>query len=31
VPVQHLMPDGRLADHRPAEGAVISEGEVRWP
>jgi uncharacterized protein (DUF488 family) len=31
VPVRHLMPDGRLADHHPAEGAVVSEGEVYWP
>ena len=31
APVQHLMPDGRLADHRPAEGAVLDGGAVRWP
>jgi uncharacterized protein (DUF488 family) len=31
VPVRHLMPDGRLADHRPAEGAVLADGLVRWP
>jgi uncharacterized protein (DUF488 family) len=31
VPVRHLMPDGRLAEHRPAEGAVLSDGLVRWP
>jgi uncharacterized protein (DUF488 family) len=31
VPVQHLMPDGRLAPHRPAEGAVVRQGAVRWP
>lgn len=32
VPVRHLMPDGRLADHRPAEGARLdSEGFVWWP
>jgi uncharacterized protein (DUF488 family) len=32
VPVQHLMPDGRLADHRPSEGAVVVDaGQVRWP
>ena len=32
VPVEHLMPDGRLTAHRPSEGAVLGEdGEVRWP
>ncbi len=32
VPVAHLMPDGRLAPHRPSEGAVLGEdGLVRWP
>jgi uncharacterized protein (DUF488 family) len=31
VPVRHLMPDGRLADHRPADGAVPDGGLVRWP
>ena len=32
VPVQHLMPDGRLADHRPSGGAVVDpDGTVRWP
>ena len=31
VPVQHLMPDGRPADHRPSEGAVVDAGVVRWP
>ena len=31
VPVQHLMPDGRLAPHRPSEGAVLHGGVVRWP
>jgi len=31
VPVRHLMPDGRLADHRPADGAVLEGGLVRWP
>jgi uncharacterized protein (DUF488 family) len=31
-PVQHLMPDGRLAAHRPSEGAVVGpDGLVRWP
>src|SRR3712207_7126763 len=32
LPVDHLMPDGRLTPHRPAEGAVLSaDGSVRWP
>src|SRR3712207_4945360 len=31
VPVQHLMPDGRLTPHRPSEGAVVENGTVRWP
>jgi uncharacterized protein (DUF488 family) len=31
VPVQHLMPGGRLSLHRPAEGAVVQDGAVRWP
>jgi len=32
VPVHHLMPDGRLAEHRPSEGAVLgADGVVRWP
>ena len=31
VPVTHLMPDGRLTPHRPADGAVLSAGAVRWP
>ena len=31
VPVQHLMPGGRLAPHRPSEGAVLEDGAVRWP
>src|SRR3712207_6248353 len=31
VPVHHLMPDGRLTPHRPSEGAVLSDGTVRWP
>jgi uncharacterized protein (DUF488 family) len=31
VPVQHLMPDGRLSPHRPSGGAVVEDGEVRWP
>ncbi|MCZ2821458.1 DUF488 domain-containing protein [Modestobacter sp. VKM Ac-2977] len=32
LPVDHLMPDGRLTPHRPAEGAVRgADGSVRWP
>ncbi len=32
VPVAHLMPDGRLADHRPSQGAVVTaDGTLRWP
>jgi uncharacterized protein (DUF488 family) len=32
VAVAHLMPDGRLAPHRPSEGAVVGDdGLVRWP
>ena len=32
VEVQHVMPDGRLAPHRPSEGAVVDAvGAVRWP
>ena len=32
VPVQHLMPGGRLSPHRPSEGAVVDpDGTVRWP
>jgi uncharacterized protein (DUF488 family) len=31
VPVDHLMPDGRLAPHRPSEGAVVDAGVVHWP
>jgi uncharacterized protein (DUF488 family) len=32
VPVHHLMPDGRLAEHRPSEGAVLGDDDaVRWP
>ncbi len=32
LPVGHLMPDGRVAPHRPAEGAVLgADGLVRWP
>ena len=32
VPVAHLMPDGRLAGHRPSEGAVPGpDGLLTWP
>jgi uncharacterized protein (DUF488 family) len=32
VPVDHLMPDGRLTPHRPSEGAVPGDdGLIRWP
>src|SRR4051794_37858844 len=32
VAVTHLMPDGRLTEHRPSEGAVPADGgTVRWP
>ncbi|SDO13250.1 DUF488 family protein [Geodermatophilus sp. DSM 45219] len=32
VPVQHLMPGGRLSPHRLSEGAVLSgDGEIHWP
>ena len=31
VPVQHLMPGGRLAPHRPSEGAVLLDPAVHWP
>lgn len=32
VRVQHLMPDGRLSEHVPAEGARLgADGLVRWP
>ena len=32
VPVRHLMPDGRLAEHRPSEGAVRGDdGLIYWP
>jgi len=32
VPARHVMPDGRVADHRPAEGARLgADGLVRWP
>ncbi|MBN1091946.1 DUF488 domain-containing protein [Blastococcus sp. TML/M2B] len=32
VPVTHLMPDGRQAPHRTADGAVLAaDGLVHWP
>jgi uncharacterized protein (DUF488 family) len=32
VPVTHVLPDGRVAAHRPAEGARLgADGLVRWP
>ena len=32
LPVDHLMPDGRLAAHRPSDGAVLgADGAVCWP
>jgi uncharacterized protein (DUF488 family) len=32
VAVSHLMPDGRVAPHRPSAGAVVGpDGLVRWP
>ena len=32
VPVQHLMPDGGLAEHRPADGARLgADGVLHWP
>ena len=31
VPVQHVMPDGRLPPHRPSAGAVVRDGELHWP
>jgi uncharacterized protein (DUF488 family) len=32
VAVQHVMPDGRLAPHRPSDGAVVDpDGTLRWP
>jgi uncharacterized protein (DUF488 family) len=32
LPVDHLMPDGRLAPHQPAAGAVRDpEGALWWP
>ncbi|MET8837600.1 hypothetical protein ABZV78_27305 [Micromonospora sp. NPDC004540] len=31
VPVAHLMPDGRLTPHRPAEGARrLPDGHLLW-
>lgn len=31
VPVEHVMPDARLAPHRPSDGAVLVDGQLRWP
>jgi uncharacterized protein (DUF488 family) len=32
VTVRHVLPDGRLGEHRPAEGARLgADGLVRWP
>ena len=32
LPVDHLMPDGRLAAHHPSAGAVLgADSAVRWP
>jgi uncharacterized protein (DUF488 family) len=32
VPVLHLMPDGGLTEHKPADGARVgADGLVRWP
>ncbi len=32
VPVDHLVPDGRLTPHRPSAGAVLGgDGLVHWP
>ena len=31
VPVDHLMPDGRLTPHRPSDGARVIDGRVHWP
>ena len=31
VPVQHLMPGGRLSPHRPSVGAVLTDGVLAWP
>jgi uncharacterized protein (DUF488 family) len=32
LPVTHVLPDGRLAPHRVADGAVLGDdGLVRWP
>lgn len=30
VPVAHVMPDGTVRPHRPADGAVVRDGEVVW-
>ncbi|MGY1754612.1 DUF488 domain-containing protein [Blastococcus sp. SYSU D01042] len=32
APVSHLMPDGRLAPHRPSAGAAVADdGSISWP
>ncbi|MCW2697686.1 MAG: hypothetical protein JWR62_2771 [Modestobacter sp.] len=31
VPVEHLVPDGRLVAHRVSAGAVLGRGAVYWP
>ena len=32
LPVDHVMPDGRLTPHQPSAGAVLGDdGQVRWP
>jgi uncharacterized protein (DUF488 family) len=32
VAVQHVMPDGKLVEHQPAEGARLdADGMVHWP
>jgi uncharacterized protein (DUF488 family) len=32
LPVDHVMPDGRLSPHQPSAGAVLGDdGQVRWP
>jgi uncharacterized protein (DUF488 family) len=32
VPVRHVMPDGRLVEHLPADGAKLgADAMVHWP
>jgi uncharacterized protein (DUF488 family) len=32
LPVDHVMPDGRLSPHQPSAGAVLGDdGQIRWP